>query len=405
VSAAEADRPRVVVCGTTFGQFYLAALADPDFPCELSGILAGGSKRSRACAERYGVPLFTDPNEVPEKVDIACVVVRGGSLGGVGTELAQTLMARGIHVLHEHPLHHDEIAASLRVARSHGVHYRVNGFYVHLDPVRQFLAACRELRRCQPPLYIDAACSIQVAYAMLDILCQALGTTWPSGFAESPRASDLLTGLTKLEAPFQTLEGVVAGVPLTLRVQNQLDPRDPDNHVHLLHRITLGAEGGNLTLLNTHGPLLWSPRLHVPQAAKENFDLGDPTARATLLPASATQLGRPEAPTFREILESLWPAGIQRAILGLRRAILGGEDQLAQGQYQLALSKLWQNLTTRLGYPRPLSGGAPQLLPVDCLSAAVAAVGDRQAPAWNGEDRDEKAPVWNSEASDEKASA
>ena len=51
---------------------------------------------------------------VDADVDIACVVVSGGINGGPGAELARALMARGIHVLQEHPLHHDELADCLR---------------------------------------------------------------------------------------------------------------------------------------------------------------------------------------------------------------------------------------------------------------------------------------------------
>ena len=77
---------RVVVCGTGFGRVYLSAFREPgpDFPFRLTGVLGRGSARSKACAQRYGVPLLTDPDEVPRHADLACVVVPKASAAGRG---------------------------------------------------------------------------------------------------------------------------------------------------------------------------------------------------------------------------------------------------------------------------------------------------------------------------------
>lgn len=213
---------RAVVCGTRFGQVYLEAFRRPDNPARLVGILANGSERSRECARHYEVPLYTEPRQLPE-VDLACVVVRGGLLGGRGTDLAQKLMARGVSVLQEHPVHHDELAACLRQAWQHGVLYRLNSFYPHVAPVRRFLAAGAELLAAHPPRYVDAACGFQLAYSLLDILGRVLGGVRPWALAGPPEAADAYA-LTSLDVPFRSLDGVLAGVPMTLRVQNQPTP-------------------------------------------------------------------------------------------------------------------------------------------------------------------------------------
>lgn len=348
-------RMRVVVCGTTFGHVYLEALRRPRLPLQLTGILARGSARSRACAERCGVPLFTDVEEVPDDTDIACVVVRSGAFGGRGTELCKALMTRGIHVMQEHPVHHDELAECLAHARRHRVVYRLNTFYPHLEPVRRFVAAARRLAARQAPVFVDAACAIQVAYPLFDILGQALGGVRPYEISALPLAAQPQGA----GAPFRSLEGMIAGVPLTLRVQNQIDPSDPDNHLHLLHRITIGTGGGNLTLLDTHGPLLWSPRLHIPAATKDSFELA---GSEHLDLVSAGPIGPAAAPTFREILGSTWPAGVATALLELRSAVLSDEDPRRLGQYHLALCGAWQELTSRLGYPQLAAHSAPEPL-------------------------------------------
>ncbi|MFI9362718.1 Gfo/Idh/MocA family oxidoreductase [Kitasatospora sp. NPDC053057] len=358
-----------MVCGTTFGQFYLAALAALPEEFEIAGVLAQGSPRSVECAQRYGVPLFTDPEELPGDIDLACVVLRSGVMGGAGTDLALRLLRRGVHVVQEQPVHHDDLAACLREARRSGVHYRVGDLYVRLPSVRRFTAAARALLDRQPAEYVDAACSVQVAFPLLHILGDALGAVRPWQ----------LTDATRIAGPFSVLTGRIGGAPLTLRVQNQVDPTDPDNHLHLLHRVTLGTAGGSLTLGETHGPVTWTPRLHIPDAVKNRFDfegrdtehLGEPTT---------TVLGPPQPPGLRRTLRDLWPAAIGGDLLALRAAVLGEPGGERPDQYLLTLCRMWQDVTTGLGYPEPHPGQIHQPVVVGELAAAVAAVGAGRCP-------------------------
>lgn len=354
-------RPRVVVCGTKFGRIYLAAFRDASFPFELAGILARGSDRSRACARFYGVPLLTDASDVPSDVEIACVVVGAGVNGGRGAEIARTLMARGVHVLQEHPLHERELAECLRDARRHGVRYHLNTHYVHIEPVRRFIATARELVRRQPPVFIDAACGIQTLFTLCDILGEALGRLRPWGFAEPAARSADLAALSDARPAFSTLTGTVAGVPICLSVQNSLDPADPDNHVHVMHRITIGTQGGTLTLVGTHGPVIWCPRAHMPADVRDTVSLDTSAAGHFDLP-SATSLGPAEAPTYREILRSIWPAGVRRALLQLQRAIDERHDPQRRDQHHLAVAQLWHETAARIGPLTMTSENAPQIL-------------------------------------------
>ncbi len=354
-------RPRVLVCGTKFGRIYLAAFRDRDFPFELAGILALGSARSRACAEAYGVPLFTDPADVPAGVDIACVVIGSSVNGGRGAELARTLMARGMHVLQEHPLHERELVACLREARQRRVYYHLNTHYVHIAPVRRFIAAARELFRRQRPLFIDAICSVQTAFTLWDILGEALGGVRPWAFADPLALPDDVISLSETDAPFRCLAGVIAGVPITLRVQTVMDPADPDNYVHVMHRITVGTEGGTLTLANTHGPVLWCPRAHMPADVRDTVTL-DASAAASFDIPSAGPLGPPIAPTYREILGAIWPQGVRRALTQLREAIETGRDGQARDQYHIAVARLWQDAAARIGPVKIAPHNIPRVL-------------------------------------------
>ena len=134
-------------------------------------MLARGSDRSVACARHYGVPLITDVEQVD--ADVACVVVRGGLLGGEGTELAKRLMARGVHVLQDWsittswPSACGWPAATAWCTSSTG----------SIRTFRRFAGFSPPCANCSPASarVIDAICGFQVAYAMLDIIGTALG--------------------------------------------------------------------------------------------------------------------------------------------------------------------------------------------------------------------------------------
>lgn len=349
---------RVLVCGTNFGRFYAEAVQTrPGYV--LAGILSRGSAVSRACARRFGVPHYTDVTQLPDDVDAACVVVGASISGGEGTELATALIGRGIHVLQEHPVHLDEMTRCLKLARRHHVQYRVNTHYPHVEPVRQFIAATQRLTERQKPLFLDAATPVHLMYPMVDILGRALGSLRPWQFGDvSP--SDAAVG----PQPFRTLHGRFGGVPLTLRVQNQLDPSDRDNHALHWHRLSLGTEGGVLTLADTHGPLLWSPRLHVRRDTDHRFVLDGPDTD-NLGFETTSVVGR--TGSFRGMFGELWPQGIGLALDGLRQAIEEKADALAAAQYDLTVCRIWSDLAARLGPPEIVRPAAPRPLPVSDL--------------------------------------
>lgn len=361
---------RVLVCGTNFGRFYAEAVhRRPGYA--LAGILSRGSAASRAYARSLGVPYYTDPDDLPAGVDAACVAVSSSISGGQGTELARALMDRGIHVLQEHPVHLTELTDNLRHARRRGVRYRLNTHYPHVAPVRAFTDAARRLVARQRPLFVDAATPVHLMHPLVDILGQALGTLRPWRFAD-PAPLPAGGG----PQPFRSLHGVFAGVPLTLRVHHQLDPSDRDNHALHWHRISLGTEGGVLTLADTHGPVLWSPRLHIGRDDDGRFVLDGPGTGHLGLGTTAV-VG--ETGTFRTVFSDLWPEAVGRALDGLREAAGRGDDALRAGQYELAVCRIWTDLAARLGPPEIVRPGTPRPLAVSDVFPA-----DGRSPASPG---------------------
>ncbi|RZS45022.1 thiazolinyl imide reductase [Herbihabitans rhizosphaerae] len=346
---------RVVVCGTGFGRIYLKGVRRSGM--ELAGVLATGSARSVEVARRYDVPLYTSVADLPSDVDIACVVVRSGLLGGQGTALAEELLARGVHVLQEQPVHADEVAGCLRAARRAGVLYRVNAFHPHLPVVQRFLAAARTLASLREVSFVDAACAVSVSYPLVDLLGRALGGLRPWSFTASAGS------------PFSVVTGTIGGVPLTARVQNQLHPDDPDNHAHLLHRMAIGTDGGVLTLADTHGPVLWTPRLHVPRVDGDLVLDGDAIGADGDL-ASTTVLA-PAPATFAELLDREWPDAVAHALTELTAQIgrPGAESRRVE-QYQLSVCTAWADLTRELGPPEVVRPAPPKPLPANELEIA-----------------------------------
>lgn len=345
---------QAVVCGTAFGRFYLRALArHPDI--ELVGILSRGSEASARYAQEMHIAHYHSVEALPETITLACVVVRAGVSGGSGAEIACALLRRGIHVLQEHPLHPDELALCLRTAHQHRVRYDVNAFYPHVRAVMRFLQAAALLRKSQPIVYLEGACGAQILYPWLDMAARALGRVQPCRLALSQPAQ---TG------PYTCLQGDIGGVPVTLRVQNQIHPGDADNHALLLHRMTLVAESGVLTLADTHGPALWHPRLHTHRDATHRLVLeGLGTERLAAL--SSTILPGSEPDTFRSVFDTHWPQAINRA-LGMFIASIGN-PALAQCQsaWALGVTTCWHQISTVLGPPTFIEPSEPPVVALD----------------------------------------
>jgi pyochelin biosynthetic protein PchG len=367
---------RVVVCGTNFGRFYVEAVLDhPGYV--LAGILTRGSAASRGYAQRLGVPHYTDVSRLPDDIDAACVVVGSSISGGDGTDLAKALIGRGIHVLQEHPVHLDELTECLKLARRHQVQYRLNTHYPHVGPVRAFIQAARRLTGRQEPLFVDAATPIHLMQPMVDILGRALGSLRPWRFATPSALSEELG-----TQPFRILQGLLGGVPLTLRVHHQMDPADRDNHALHWHRVSLGTEGGVLTLADTHGPLLWSPRLHVGRDADHRFVLDGPGTGDLDLATTSVVGG---TGTFREVFTDLWPQAVSLALDGLRDAVVEGRDALRAAQYDLAVCRIWSDLAARLGPPQIIRPAVPRPLRVCDLFPDLSIPSGAQGPVTSSE--------------------
>lgn len=88
---------------------------------------------------------------------------------------------------------------------------------------------------------------MQVFYLLLDVIGRVTGKL---------RLAQLALAQPANVGPYTCLQGTMGGIPLTLRVQNQIHSADADNHVLLLHRLTIACKSGVLALADTHGPAI-----------------------------------------------------------------------------------------------------------------------------------------------------
>lgn len=355
----------VVVAGSRFGQFYAAGLAaSPDW--HLAGLLGLGSPRSRALADRLAVPLLDTVSAIPDGVTLACVAVGGAARGMPGVALAMQLMERGIDVLIEHPLLPTEWEAVLREASRLGRRCLLSSFYPGFPLVKRFVALCRELHAQGDLWHLEARCAVQLSFAALDILAEGVGSAGPWSLEVTPRSlSDL-----------RDCRLVLGEVGVSLQVLNELTP-DHDGQMATLLRLNALCDGGSLTLLSPHGPLVWEPSVEQPAASPEGlFPLfGDVPGRrapepqadrvsprafeihpalAADLHAEPTGVSSTHPPAWASLQQSLWP---QVAIAPLKALLGTGSLQAAQ-QRSLEVARLWQQLTAGLGFPAPSASAA-----------------------------------------------
>ena len=104
--------------------------------------------------------------------------------------------------------------------------YMINTFYPYIETVKIYSICSKISRKCSLK-YIEASCSIQVLYPLLDILNQSLEGLSPASLHD--KNTDWL-----LYSSF----GEIKNVPFDIKIQNQLDTSNPDNYFHIFHKIT-----------------------------------------------------------------------------------------------------------------------------------------------------------------------
>ena len=360
----EKRKLKVLVCGSRFGQFYLEALKMLENEFEIVGMLARGSERSKKCSDYYGIRLFTDVEEITKDIDIACVVVRTGVMGGIGTDLTIKLLEKGINVITEQPIHSKDIALCLKTAKKNKVNFMVGDLYANLPSVKEFRSCTKTLaNKNQKLLYLNVDCATQVSFPLIHILSKLFATIRPW------KTTNVLKGV----GPFQVYAANIGEVPVLIKAHNEADEKDSDNYLHLFHKITAGFEGGSLTLTDSHGPVIWNPRLHIPKNdLVPSAFLKD--APEYLLDNSTEILSDRKYENYRDILTKVWPRAISEDLLYLKDVIKGNiknSEIIKRSQQELICSEKWHELMNSLGYPMICKNNYHKYVSVNVLKQSL----------------------------------
>lgn len=329
---------RVLVVGAKFGEVYLNAFLQSRPGLQLAGLLARGSRRAQQLAHDFGIPLYTSLEQIPDDIDIACVVVRSTVAHGEGSQLAAELLNRGIHVVQEHPLHPDDVARLQKIAEQRGLQYWVNSFYPHVSAGRCWIDQAAHVRQVpggEPPCSAHLTTSRQLLYSTLDLLLQACAV---------PDDGEVqVQALEGADARFVPVSLVLpGGCRAVLRLQAYLDPSDPDMYNLVMHQASLLWPAGYLSLESSYGPVLWTGHFHDAQ-----HDNRDRTmyryAQAEDVYARPTCEVLHDAPkTWRDAFEVDGSAGIAYVLHTLCQVLDGGCAPVGfDSAHQLALARLW----------------------------------------------------------------
>ncbi|CAM3691192.1 Oxidoreductase family, NAD-binding Rossmann fold [Vibrio aerogenes CECT 7868] len=356
---------RVLLCGAAFGEVYLKAIERLPQYFQLAGVMARGSEHSRKIAETHQVPLMTSVDEVSKAdFDLACVVIKSGVVGGPGTKISCALMEKEIPVIQEYPLHCDEVVQCIKTSNQMKTPWMMNSFYPDVAPVRRFIEAVQGLRKLSDICAIHVETSIQVLYPLIDILMQSLDNLRPWRF------SNVLCR----NGPFSVISARFGTIPVVFHIQNQIHPDDPDNYMHVLHRISVTSEDGTLTLNDTHGDVTWSPRAHVPRNEQGYLDMFNedyPQMKENVLHSLNSQAT--ETPIrYAEVFSQLLPGAMEKVLTRFCHQVVRGEPDRRQQQRVLTTCQCWQALNEALGPTEVINQERPyRLVTVRDLEDAI----------------------------------
>mgnify|MGYP000894203279 FL=1 len=335
---------KVIIVGAKFGELYLNAFIDPTNNLQLAGLLSTGSVRSQSLADAFGIPLYQSVSDLPEDIDIACVVVRASVIGGTGNLLVEDLLKRGINVIQEHPVSVQEITRHHGIAAQHQVHYCVNSFYPASAAGQAWLSSSHHINQQagQPPSYGSLTTSRQLLYSTLDWLLQSL----------TVETQTLTPELLSQQPHFNVINLHSNHGHYLLQLQNYLDPDDPDMHSLAMHKMMLGWEAGYLSLTDSYGPITWTPVLHAKDHQSDHLSIYQRagTPDGDYLHSPTTQVLYQNNASRLDTFETLGPEGVLTTLNRFVKQIEQGlTDPSLSISHQQNVAHLWQTILTLVG--------------------------------------------------------
>jgi thiazolinyl imide reductase len=324
---------KVLVCGSRWGRLYFDALSArrrKKFDFQLIGILARGSTNSQALAKEFRLPLFRSVSELPENIaDIAIVAIGGDD----GDSIALHLLDRKIPVLCEHPRTTQFLKKAIRCSESSNSLFHVHGHFTETPSAKIFLQACAKAGGANSAVFLSALGNPRTLYSLVDLLSHAFGDLEPWSLkgltftgASNRRAFEKVT--------FQIVHGRIAGVPSVFQSQSRIMTED-NGWEPVSHHLTIGFPTGNLTMLESFGPVIWTYRSarSMIKGLKEKDRMSFPLVNAL------------DFLSWRKTRIEILRRGVEKLC---QEMITGKRSPNQRIERLMQVSKVWQDLAIRL---------------------------------------------------------
>lgn len=334
-------RLNVIVCGSTYAQFYIEALRLEKEKFNIVGLLGQGSERSVKCANYYNIPIYSNIEELPEDIDLACVVVRAGILGGNGSEIALKFLEKGINVIQEQPIHKLEIMKCIKAAKKKNVNYLVGNMYAYYPIIKNLQYCINILNRNHKLLHIDMECSSQVTYPAIHSLLQLVDNFRPFEI----RKIDSIE-----ESSYCILVGQIGDVSLSFTIFNEINPKDVDNFLPVIQKISLWYDCGRLCMTDINGQLVWHEQIYLKH---KDLLIGELNNRyvGELNKKVSVVIGDYSEYTLQDMYLKIWPRCIGEDLSHMYKIIVENVNNNVEEHLMILGAEYWKKLTDEIGYP------------------------------------------------------
>lgn len=323
-------RLNVIVCGSTFGEYYVRAIQKNTDKFNLTGLLAKGSARSHRLSEKYNIPLYSNIESLPKDTDVACVIIRSEGAGGQGTLICNKLIQRGIHVIQEQPTHSIYLKESYRLARINDVIYMTSNLYNHLPAIETFKLYNEKLKSLSKLEYVNLSFSTQVSYTVFDIISK-LGMHGKLSLNKK---------VIKNEGPFDIISVRLDELPILIEFNNRINPNHSDKNMSIMYNFRFYYEDGILSLEDIFGPVTWRPRKYI--ESRDSVSEVENQLPFQIIYSNDLNM--------EECFEETWTTAILKELEEMYHYIAQGciNQQRANGEIAAAIN--WETLSEFAGY-------------------------------------------------------
>jgi NAD-dependent oxidoreductase involved in siderophore biosynthesis len=239
------------------------------------------------------------------------------------------LLKGKIAVVCEHPRTTQFLKKAIRCSESSNSIFHIHGHFTETPSAKIFLQACAKAGGANSAVFLSALGNKRTLYSLVDLLSHAFGDLKPCSLK-------MLTSNRGAfeKVAFQIVHGRIAGIPSVFQSQSSILPED-NGWEPVSHHLTIGFQTGNLTMLESFGPVIWTYRPARPmiKGLKEKDRMSFPLINALdFLSWRKTRIK-----ILRQAVEKL-----------CEEVITGKRPPNQKIERLMQVSKVWQDIAIRL---------------------------------------------------------